>query len=109
METMSSFQVGSVYFIVWYHDQDYLYPSFDSVIFIGKNLRSADRKSSAWYFQDLDSYIEVAPTHVPGNEYNARFMYIDFIKSTLNLSLRVPDGSSMRWGSLLKFRNGDLG
>lgn len=56
---MRSFRAGSVYFIVWYHDQNYQYPSFESVIYIGKNLRSGDRRRGAWYFQDLDSYIAV--------------------------------------------------
>lgn len=54
---MRLFRVGRVYFIVWYHDHQYLFPSFESVVYIGKNLRND--KSDVWYFQDIDSYMEL--------------------------------------------------
>jgi hypothetical protein len=52
---------GDLYFIVWYADQERLFITPKSVVFIGKNLGrneviQGNRDIDHWYFQDATSY-----------------------------------------------------
>ena len=50
------FQIGELYFMVWYPDEAKRYIVPDSIVFAGTNLLADDIGPDTWYFQDSDSY-----------------------------------------------------
>jgi hypothetical protein len=50
------YKIGNLYFMVSYEDKELLYPTIDSVIYVGKNLAQNCGEDDCWYFQDTSSY-----------------------------------------------------
>jgi hypothetical protein len=53
---MRKYQVDDIYFMIWYSDEHRLYPYFETVVFLGKNIEDGRKDHDVWYFQDLESY-----------------------------------------------------
>jgi hypothetical protein len=65
---MIDYRVGDIYFVIWFHDEERLYPYFESAVFVGKNIEDEQQDGEFWYFQDLESYLQELPQHkAPGD------------------------------------------
>jgi hypothetical protein len=58
---MIDYRVGDIYFAIWFHDEERLYPYFETLVFVGKNIEDEHQDGEFWYFQDLESYLQELP------------------------------------------------
>jgi hypothetical protein len=59
---MENFREGECYFRVSFLDRAMTRPVVDTLVFVGMNLSTKDKKDT-WYFQDAHSYNASGPAH----------------------------------------------